>query len=257
MSTLAHDHDRRFHWCWLPLLIGVLQIFNLAQAILLGSLADNCYIAVCLPQYLAHRGAPYIIFLITNIIVLILLYLTYYYIHTRNKRLFAYYDWEFYWKSRRLYIIMFVVATLIIPILFYIFLLLGSIWTMVENVELNKAFVLLFFIPNLIQQALLTHIYQRCYKYGGDSARVTNSRSVSLKQILSIIAGVFGLLFLVFGFVWDFDTEEGVRTVNVGPRVPFILFSIWVWIIWLAVFLWHATMYYEVRALEEEEDVEQ
>ncbi|KAL0219879.1 hypothetical protein P9112_005532 [Eukaryota sp. TZLM1-RC] len=230
-----------------PPWILILQTLNLLQAIIFGTTVRNAFIAISLIQLLASAYAAYWIFLIVNSIVVLLMLYTHLYFYFNAKRFWDRYDWDFYIWNSTFFKILFGLSQLIIPLLFYPFLILWSIWNVVDYGSTNEAFLIIFFAGNLLQVIITTLLLLRVYRWNSGSSRITTYPSVLCKVILGIVFTVFFITYLIMTWVWPLDDQENQMT-------EFVLASIAQWLFWLALFAWHASFFEELSRIDADKE---
>ncbi|KAL0246748.1 hypothetical protein GEMRC1_007955 [Eukaryota sp. GEM-RC1] len=173
----------------------------------------------------------------------------YTYLWVKLSRFWSSYDYDFYLLSRGLFKALLFIATILIPWIFFWFLILAAIFDYLEYGSTNTTLAILFFIPALIQAIILTALLTQCYRHRSDSSDITTRNSVIWKNILVTLYGLLLLLYGIWTWVWALDSIQNETT-------QFVIASITQWLVWLTLWAWHATWWVELdRIRKREEDV--
>ncbi|KAL0224620.1 hypothetical protein RCL1_002532 [Eukaryota sp. TZLM3-RCL] len=233
---------------YIPLLILPLQILNLAQAAVFGAAiaGNNDGYVIGLIQRIACCHAAYAVFIAVNSVVVFLVLITHIYFWINITRYYDYYGYDFARGHGTVFKILLFIAEVLIPILFYPWLILASIWDGVNYRTTNSTFAIIFTAGTLLHLWLTTALLSYIYKNRRE-AEVDDDQSVKMKWILTILYTLFVLAYAILQWIWTI-IPPGENTTQ------HVIVAAMQWLAWIFLWAWHATFYYELGFLDIEKE---
>ncbi|KAL0223560.1 hypothetical protein P9112_002950 [Eukaryota sp. TZLM1-RC] len=232
---------RRF----IPPLVFILQSISLVLIVIAASITDTVSGTIGFISHLADSYGAYIIFVVFNSLAYFLILYIHLYVWRNVLNFWDGNNWEFTGKPGVLRSL-WTFAELIIPILFYPFLPLLAIFDNEEYSTAHNIFVYLWGYPTFLQILITTWLLNKALVSRTRCSRVTNRISVLLKQFLILWLVFWALIYIIFSIA--FNTQDDP---DAGLRFGYIVASVGQWSVFLGIFAWHATFYYEISRIDD------
>ncbi|KAL0217821.1 hypothetical protein RCL1_008670 [Eukaryota sp. TZLM3-RCL] len=230
---------------YIPVVVLVLQLLFLIFIIVANVLEDNIdYGTIGFISTMSCCGAARILFIIGNSIAYALTLYIQLYLGYFLRQYLAQENYEFV-NRKKLTRIYFDLAFFVVPILFISSVILIAVFDSDKFSAPHVVVVYVWGYGVLFHLITVTFILSWIRQNAGPSTRFTTRRSVLLKQLLLIILLILAVVWITFHTVFSLKPSPEGFTI-------YVISALIQWSIWVTVWCWIASYYYEVLKVDRE-----